>query len=68
MAKTPSTATGAREPVLGREATINALTRVSSPSSSKICTTDVGHGFPTDPGLRSHSSALIAVPPPSVAA
>jgi len=38
------------------------------PSSSKTAISLIGQGFPTVPGLRSHSSALTTVPPPSLAA
>ena len=44
------------------------LTGTSSPASSSTRTSEPGHALPTEPGLRSHSWAVIAVPPPSLAA
>jgi len=43
-------------------------TGMSSPESSRTRTVEPGHARPTEPGLRSHSSAVMEVPPPSVAA
>ncbi len=38
------------------------------PSSSKMAISEMGHAFPTVPGLVSHSWAVTRVPPPSDAA
>ena len=45
-----------------------SLGGISLPSSSKIFTSEMGHGLPTVPGFCTHSSGVTSVPPPSVAA
>ena len=41
---------------------------IGFPSSSRITTSEIGHGLPTVPGFFSHSSGKTIVPPPSLAA
>jgi hypothetical protein len=40
----------------------------SWPSASSTRTSVPSHGLPTEPGRASHSGAVMAVPPPSLAA